>query len=46
MRNMPDIVAEKVEQAKVWHEKHDTSRAEEQDYEEDDPDQAGFQEEI
>jgi hypothetical protein len=46
LRNIPDIVAEKVERAKVWHEKHDTRKAEEQDYEEDDPDQAGFQEEI
>jgi hypothetical protein len=27
LRNMPDIVAEKVEQAKVWHEKHDISKA-------------------
>jgi hypothetical protein len=46
LRKMPEIVAEKVELEKVWHEKHDTSRAEEQDYEEDDPDQAEFQEEI
>jgi hypothetical protein len=46
LRNMPEIVAEKVELGKVWHEKHDTSRPEEQDYEVDDPDQAEFQEEI
>jgi hypothetical protein len=46
LRNTPDIVAEKVELEKVWREKHDASRAEELDYEEDDPDQAEFQEEI
>jgi hypothetical protein len=46
LRSIPEIVAEKVELEKVWREKHDTGRPEEQDYEVDDPDQAEFQEEI